>query len=157
MLFSHQKGQEELNALLDVVHGCFTAIVRREGLQQSSIRLWRRYYPVVKLTWVVGEINRNINVLLSYGQDGGLVLAFSEPVIEVIEVNAWKDSYVADGNRLRHWRHEIIVRKAKAWGDPEHLVLLVRSIQLAYKEVSNFTEDQLDRKTVIDSASSGFY
>lgn len=157
MLLDHQQGYKELDAILDAVQELFTAIVEREGLVQSSIERWRWDYPVITLTWVASGINRNINVLLGYVQDDGLLSPSSEPVIEVVEVNAWKDRDVADGNRVRNWRQAIIVRKAKTGRDQERLELLGRSIQLAYKEVSSFTENQLDRQTVIASASSGFY
>ncbi len=157
MLLNHQQGYKELDAILDIVQELFTAIVEREGLQQVSIERWRWDYPVITLTWATGDMNRNINVLLGYAQNDGLLSASSEPIIETVEVNAWKDSDAADGTRVRNWRHAMIVRKAKAGRDQEHLELLERSIQLAYKEVSNFAENQLDRKTVIESASSGFY
>lgn len=157
MLLNHQQGYKELDAILDSVQELFGAIVAREGLQQVSIERWRWDYPVITLIWATGDIQRNINVLLGYAQDDGLLSASGEPIIEVVEVNAWKDNDAADRNRVRIWRYAVIVRKAKTGRDQERLGLLERSIQLAYKEVSNFTENQLDRKTVIESASSGFY
>jgi hypothetical protein len=156
-LSSHQTGSEELNALLELVQKLFATLIEREGIQQSSIERWRWDYPLITITWITHGINRNINVLVAYSQEDIYLAIPAEPVIEAIEVNVWKDSDEADRTRVRRWRHERVECKAKALSDQYSLQLLERSIQLAHKVASSFTEDQLDAETVIDLRRFGYY
>jgi hypothetical protein len=157
MLLNHQQSFKELDALLEAIRTIFVLLIQRESLKEESIEKWRWDYPVITLTWVADRMNRNINVLAGYSQENGYLSTTPEPIIEVVEVNVWKDVDESEGIRVRNWRHEVIVRKAKAGRVQDRLELIERSIQLAYKEASHITDDQLDRKTIIASENTAFY
>jgi hypothetical protein len=153
MAVNHQQSYQELNAVLDIVQESFTSLVEREGLTQASIEKWRWDYPVITLTWAADGVNRNINVLAASSHEGEFPSRISEPVVEIVEVNAWRDLDEDETTRIRHWRHEVIMREAKAGRDYEQFDLLDRSIRLAYKVVSGFTENDFDQKTLLNTSN----
>lgn len=90
----HGDSYKVWDSILGEVETHLKILATKKAIPGATLERWRWDEPDITLAWHLGDLGRNIHVLVVGESDSSLL----------VEVNAWWDEDLEDGKvRVRHW------------------------------------------------------